>query len=70
MLDRNDRVELTAARVDHGQFPQGDSIKVSENVVRGGGQEQPGTFSQLALELGGTPARMTQKEDAPSLFRR
>ena len=69
VLDGNDRVELTAACVGHGQLPQGDSIKVSENVVRGGGQEQPGTFSQLVLELGGTPARMTQKEDDSSLFR-
>ena len=65
VLDGNDRVELTAACVGHGQLPQGDSIEVSENVVRGGGQEQPGTSSQLVLELGGTPARMTQKEDAP-----
>ena len=39
VLDGNDRVELTAACVDHRPLPQGDSIKVSENVVRGGGQE-------------------------------
>ena len=67
VLDGNDRLQLAAARVGHGQLPQGRRIKVSENVIGGGRQNQPRPFRQLILKLARTPTRVTQKEDDSSL---
>ena len=42
---------------------QADRVVVAEDVIRGGGQDQPGAFRQLILELARAPSGMANVED-------
>ena len=69
VLDRDEGGDLLAADGRRGELPESDGVKVAEDMLRSGGQEEPGSFGQLVLELAGPPARMTDIEDHAAFLR-